>query len=72
MTSPRSTEHSLFVNPRVDRTSPYADRGRARILSLAALEHARREIVSWPGYAPTPLRDLSGLARANDLDRILL
>jgi diaminopropionate ammonia-lyase len=62
----------LLINPRIDRQSAYADKGRTRILSLAALEHARREITSWPGYEPTPLRALPGLARANGLGGIAL
>lgn len=41
---------------------PYPDALRG-ILSLAALAEARAEIAAWPGYAPTPLRDLPGLAR---------
>jgi len=32
------------------------------IVSLARFEEARREISSWPGYAVSPLRNLSGLA----------
>ena len=37
------------------------------ILSEAGFEAARREIASWPGYAPTPLRRLSGLAASAGL-----
>lgn len=53
----------LFVNPRVDRASPYPETMKP-ILSLAAEAAARREIASWPGYAPTPLRDLDWAAQA--------
>ena len=52
----------LVLNARVDRASTYPATLRA-ILSLAAEAAARREIASWPGYAPTPLRKLPGLAR---------
>jgi diaminopropionate ammonia-lyase len=52
----------LFINPRVDRASPYPQSMKP-ILSLAAEDAARREISSWLGYAPTPLRDLAWLAR---------
>jgi len=52
----------LFLNPRVDRASPYPPSMKP-ILSLAAEEAARAEIASWPGYAPTPLRDLDWMAR---------
>jgi diaminopropionate ammonia-lyase len=45
----------LFANPRSRLPGPVVlpDGGYAR---------ARAEITSWPGYAPTPLRDLPGLA----------
>jgi diaminopropionate ammonia-lyase len=52
----------LAPNPRLDRAHPYPGALRP-ILSLAAEEVARREISSWPGYAPTPLRDLQSIAR---------
>lgn len=52
----------LFVNPRVDRAAPYPQALKP-ILSLAAEAAARREIASWPGYAPTPLRHLDWVAR---------
>lgn len=35
-----------------------------RILSLEAFRTAKTEIASWPGYAPTPLIGLPGLANA--------
>jgi len=53
----------LFLNPRVDRVGSYGAE-RTRILGGKALEAARREITSWPGYAVTPLHDLRGLAGA--------
>lgn len=34
-----------------------------RVLGLTAHETAYREVSSWPGYGPTPLRRLDGLAR---------
>ncbi len=57
--------------------NPGARRGAAPPASLLALlspdaaRAARREIASWPGYAPTPLVDLRGLAAAAGLGRIL-
>lgn len=36
---------------------------RSEILSDAGFSAAQREIRQWPGYAPTPLRDLPALAR---------
>jgi diaminopropionate ammonia-lyase len=59
----------LFVNPRVDRASPYPQSLKP-ILSLAAEDAARTEIASWPGYAPTPLRALDWLARELDVARV--
>jgi len=52
-----------FPNPRVDRSAAYGAE-RARIVGGEALERARREITSWPGYRATPLHELRGLARA--------
>ena len=72
MASLRALKHQLFLNPRADRLGAYAEVERTRILSLAAMEQVRREIMSWPGYTPTPLRDLAGLARANGLGGIRL
>ena len=52
----------IFVNPRHVR-APYGVRERAAH-SLAGFEAAKAEITAWPGYEPTPLVDLRGLARA--------
>lgn len=41
-----------------------------RILSLEAHETAYREISSWPGYGPTPLRSLPRLAGRADVGRL--
>ncbi len=49
--------------------APYGPRQRA-VLSLDAFERARAEISSWPGYAPTPLHDLAGLAAAAGIARL--
>jgi diaminopropionate ammonia-lyase len=49
-------------NPRAAPAAPYVAEGRTEILSLAAFAEAKREITSWPGYAPTPLRHLKKLA----------
>jgi diaminopropionate ammonia-lyase len=52
----------LCENPRASQAAPYAANGRTEILSFAAFAEAKREITSWPGYAPTPLRRLKKLA----------
>jgi diaminopropionate ammonia-lyase len=64
LSTPSGAPHParLAPNPRLDRAHPYPGALRP-ILSLAAEEVARREISSWPGYAPTPLRDLQSIAR---------
>lgn len=53
---------------RFDR--PYAPEQRA-VLNQAAYAAMRREITSWPGYAPTPLTSLPGLASALGLREVL-
>jgi diaminopropionate ammonia-lyase len=60
---------ALTLNPRARASaSPAA----CAILDEAGFEAARRAIRSWPGYAPTPLRRLDGLARAAGLGAIFL
>src|SRR5262245_47848982 len=49
-------------NPNAQPAAPYGPRQQA-VLNGTAFEQARREIASWPGYAPTPLVMLPGLAR---------
>ena len=51
----------LVANPNADPKAAYGPELRA-ILDSAGLEAARREISAWPGYAPTPLIALPGLA----------
>jgi diaminopropionate ammonia-lyase len=65
------TGFRLISNPRLSRSEPYGSDGRQEVLSLAAFADARREITSWPGYKPTPLRRLSKLAGAIGIADIL-
>ncbi len=52
----------VYPNPRAAaRGEPYGA-ARAAILDEAGFAAAEREISSWPGYAPTPLHRLPGLA----------
>lgn len=51
-----------FHNPAVDRRGAYPP-ALGAILSESEFLRAREEISTWPGYAPTPLLSLSGLAR---------
>jgi diaminopropionate ammonia-lyase len=48
-------------NRQAIRSRPYGSEERA-VLSREAFDEARAEISSWPGYAPTPLVALPGLA----------
>lgn len=62
---------ALAVHNKQSRSGrAYGDEER-RVLSLAGFRKAEVEISSWPGYRPTPLIDLSGLARRLDLARVL-
>lgn len=60
----------FLVNPALDRARPYGA-GEREILSLAAAKTARETIVSWPGYAPTPLLELTDVARRLGLAQVL-
>lgn len=53
----------LYRNARAADAKPYGPEQRA-ILNPQEAEAARREIESWPGFAPTPLVSLPGLAAA--------
>lgn len=61
----------LLPNPKPARRGQYAEKGRTKILSLNSLSRARAEIASWPGYRPTELRRLDGLASAAGVRSIL-
>lgn len=65
--------HAISVravrNPEARADRPYGPEQR-EILNEDGLEAARREIASWPGYAPTPLIPLPGLARRAGLAAI--
>ena len=65
-----STGSRSFANPRATRNAPYAGDGRAAVLSLAALACAKREIMAWPGYKPTPLHPLPKLAARAGIEAI--
>ena len=52
----------IFANPRADRSAP-----RPGVLTHEARAEAQAAIRAWPGYAPTPLLDLPGLARTLSL-----
>ena len=57
------------LNPNTAQAGPYPDRLQA-IIGHDAHRTARAEITSWPGYAPTPARELGSLAVRLGLDRV--
>lgn len=59
-----STGFQWLINPLAQRAARYDAAGRSEILSLEAFSAVKREITAWPGYAPTPLHSLAGLAAA--------
>lgn len=59
----------LHHNPLADPAAAYGEDLKA-ILSLARFAEAKAEIASWPGYGPTPLIELPGLARAAGIGQI--
>jgi len=56
---------TLFANPRAGTPG-------ITVLPEAGFRRARAEISAWPGYAPTPLLDLPGIARAAGLGVVRL
>lgn len=67
----KSSAFQLLNNPRSDRSVAYAGDGRADILSDEAFQVAQREIMSWPGYRETPLRELPRLAHSIGVKQII-
>jgi len=51
-----------FHNPAAKPERAYGPAEEA-VLSRAGMEAARRDLLAWPGYAPSPLHDLSDAAR---------
>ncbi|MBM3602006.1 MAG: diaminopropionate ammonia-lyase [Alphaproteobacteria bacterium] len=59
----------LHHNRRADPAAGYGSDLQS-ILSLKGHAAALREVSAWPGYAPTPLIELPGLARAAGIGRL--
>ena len=55
----------LFANPRLGTPG-------ITVLPAAGFRRAKAEITAWPGYAPTPLRDLPDLARQAGIGMLCL
>lgn len=60
----------FVANAHLDRSQPPGPPARD-VMSLDSFRRALDEIGQWPGYAPTPLRDLPGLARRAGVGRVL-
>ena len=56
---------TVFANPRAGTPG-------LTVLPEAGFRRARAEITAWPGYAPTPLRDLPAIAAAAGLGALRL
>lgn len=65
---PHDTLHH-HANPRARRGEPIGPRPRA-VLTQEAMHEAREEIRAWPGYRPTPLLALEGLAAAAGVGQV--
>lgn len=63
-TDPLLNRPELHLAQPLGRSEAYGTSARLAILSEVALGRAREEIRRWPGYAPTPLVRLDGVARA--------
>ncbi len=57
------------INHLASKAEPFGDRAE-EILGAAAFDEAAREITAWPGYTPTPLIPLAGMAKALGLGAI--
>lgn len=66
---PISYPHKLVRNSLSRPGAPYGGRAAA-LLDQAGFDTVWPEIRSWPGYAPTPLHDLAGLARSAGIARL--
>jgi diaminopropionate ammonia-lyase len=64
-----ATTMQLFANPLARRDAPFGPIQEA-VFDDAGRAAARAEIASWPGYAPTPLLRLDGLAAELGLSAI--
>ncbi len=66
---PRFATH-VFVNPRLSPAEDSLDRAAPGVVDADGFARAAAEIKAWPGYQPTPLRRLDGLAAQLGLGRI--
>ena len=60
----------FVANAHLDRSQPPPAAAR-EVMGLHSFRRALDEISQWPGYAPTPLRDMPGLAGRAGVARVL-
>lgn len=65
----RPGQADLFINPHAKRFGGWSERQNA-VLSQEGFRLAEAVIRHWPGYAPTSLVSLGGLADAMGIDRV--
>ncbi len=65
----RPGDSDVFINPNARRFAGWSERQNA-VLSQEGFRLAEAVIRHWPGYAPTPLLDLSGLAEAMGIQQL--
>ncbi|MEM8951195.1 MAG: diaminopropionate ammonia-lyase [Pseudomonadota bacterium] len=65
----RPADAELFINPHAKRFGTWSERQNA-VLSQEGFRQAKAVIHNWPGYRPTPLLDLDGLAKSMGVARV--
>ena len=62
-------ETNLFINPEAPPPPEYGPAQKA-LLNQEAFADVKAEVTKLPGYEPTPLIALNGLASASDVDAL--
>jgi len=65
----RPADAELFINPKAKRFGKWSERQNA-VLNRDGFRRAEAVIHHWPGYHPTPLLPLDGLAKSIGVSRI--
>jgi diaminopropionate ammonia-lyase len=67
---PPHLDPKVFINPRLSPAEDSLDKAAPGVVDAAGFARACTEIKAWPGYQPTTLRDLGGLAQKLQVGRI--
>lgn len=67
---PPSFSPHVFVNPRLSQAEESLGHAAPGVVDAEGFARAAAEIKAWPGYQPTPLRRLDGLAAQLGIGRI--